>query len=108
MPAMPKDDFQEAFYGFVFERAFKVASYAAQQDPRSIELHKETHQAFDKIKEFLGGDNSLLLDLESAMNATACIVTEYAYRQGLKDGVALKAELGMEQPLWAGGLNERF
>lgn len=87
--------FHEDFYGFVFDRAQICAGDMAEKDIRFNTLSKEEDLLTEKIKNILGHNYKLLLEYESVFNSLTRLYTEYAYRQGLKDGVQLRQELGL-------------
>lgn len=94
---MPKT-FQDSFNKLVIERVDDVACVKAENAPEYKENKKEISRLFTELKQILGDKFKLLLELESAMSTSACITTYYAYRQGLKDSVLLRTEMGMEHP----------
>lgn len=85
--------FQESFCDFVFDRTFKLAADAAAKDPRNVKYSREIGHLMGKIMELLGDDKDLVMELESTNSLREIIEVEYAYRQGLKDGIQLRQEI---------------
>lgn len=84
--------FQESFTIFINDRT-DIAQNTMEKDPEYNEYNKEFYRIYNKIKVLVPFD--LISDLESAVNTREGIAIEHAYRQGLKDSVLLRQELGL-------------
>lgn len=90
-----KEHFKDLFGEFIWER-INLAISKESETPAEAEAAEEESQLFHKIKELLGEENfRLLLDYESAASYSGSIETEKAYRQGVRDGMLFKEELGI-------------
>jgi hypothetical protein len=87
---------QGSFGKFIFERAFSIAlDKGSIMDPERIKASENLNKITDNLKNLLGENFNLILDLDDATTTIFGIDIEYAYRQGLKDGVQLRQELGL-------------
>jgi hypothetical protein len=86
---------KEAFQQFVFDRCEK-GGRELLDNPEYIKMNNEATEVYHKIMNILPLDSQDLLsnyeELESLLEAFS---QEYAYRQGLKDGLELRKELGL-------------
>lgn len=87
--------FQEAFSDLVFKRGVEFSENIASTDPVYIKYSDEESKLLKSIIYILGDNKNLLFDLESTMNTLASILAEHSYKQGLKDGIQLRQELGL-------------
>lgn len=85
-----------AFQHVVDVRGFDVAGTNAMNDPAYQKASYEAKRLFDEILGLIGKENwGLLNKFESQITACNVFFTDYAYRQGLADGIALREELGL-------------
>lgn len=86
---------KEAFQQFVFDRCEK-GGRELLDNPERNKISNEASEIYKKIMEMLPPDGQKLLskseELEGSLTAFS---EEYAYRQGLKDGLELRKELGL-------------
>ena len=74
-------------------------SYTAINDKERQKWSDESKKLRDQIKTVLNEEHRRLFgEFQDATTARSTVDIEYAYRQGLKDGVQLRAELDMEYP----------
>ena len=85
--------FQDDFATLVFKRV-GFSGNTLLVDPQYIKFSKEEDRLTNEITQIIG-DSQLLFDLEEATNMIMSITAEHAYRQGLKDGIQLRQELGL-------------
>lgn len=93
---MPQQ-FHEDFISFVGERVEKSAR-RAEKDPQYRVFSKETDRLKEEITRLMGDKSQLLEELMEDYKANIVLMqaveADYAYRQGLRDGIRLARELG--------------
>ncbi|RJX23247.1 MAG: hypothetical protein C4570_00285 [Ammonifex sp.] len=89
--------FHEDFISFLGERKEESAR-RAEKDPRHRAFSKETDRIEEEITRLMGDKSQslkeLLEDYKANIVLMEAVVADYAYRQGLRDGIRLARELG--------------
>lgn len=86
---------QESFNQFVMDRTDQIGN-AMLNDSEYIRKQKEIKLLRKAISDYLPPEaKHLFMKYDDADNSLAVIETDYAYRQGLKDGIELKSIMGL-------------
>ncbi len=83
----------DTFNEFMDER-IGVGTIKVINDPEYKKASKEADELYSRIRELLGEENKgLILDYDTALGSAGCIENDYAYRQGVKDGLVFMETL---------------
>ena len=77
----------------VFERNLEQAFAASQYELALENRHKDDYRAF-RIKELLGENGRMMLELEAITNQLGAMDNEAVYLQGFRDCVTLMKKIG--------------
>jgi hypothetical protein len=92
-----KGTFGESFTDFIWERINEILTGTAMDDEERRKWSDESSELRAQIKTVLDEEHRRLFGkFQDATTAMFTVDIEHAYRQGLKDGVLLKNELGMD------------
>lgn len=88
--------FKNSFQELVCQRIDEVTLSQARKDPKWQQCVREANDLYHRIEELLGEEHrDIIFEFDNAKIGILACEVEYVYRQGLKDGIALKEELGL-------------
>ncbi|MHB1042377.1 MAG: DUF6809 family protein [Eubacteriales bacterium] len=94
MPEL-KEAFKACFQEFIEQRISFTEGEQLPLDPEYMQWAKKASKAFHSLSELLPEEQKkLLFEYETAEGGCCTLSVEYAYRQGLRDGLRLKEEFG--------------
>lgn len=94
-----QETFRKTFTDFIWDRIDEILANSAMNDKERQKWSDESQKLREQIKTVLNEEHRRLFGkFQDAETAMFTVDIEYAYRQGLKDGALLRAELGMEHP----------
>lgn len=94
-----QETFGKSFSEFIWNRIDEILSGSAVNNKERQKWSDESQKLREQIKTVLDEEHRRLFGkFQDAESAMFTVDIEYAYRQGLKDGALLRAEMGMEDP----------
>ncbi|MEN6460807.1 MAG: hypothetical protein ABFC94_05475 [Syntrophomonas sp.] len=85
--------FKWTFAEFIWRR-IEVTNNCVLKSPQRIKYSEEEEIALHNLKAVIPANmHELILDYEAAITAGMSCEIEYAYKQGMKDGIKLRQEL---------------
>lgn len=88
--------FQQAFSGLLQARVFEGSCVEVMKDPEFRSHTFNSTQLFNKLIDVLSEEHQgLLRELEAEWGLAESYSIEYAYKQGLKDGILFAKEIGL-------------